>query len=314
MQFFFATFIKKKLRMRRIALLGFLILFLSENLTAQNTILPLTGTKIFPSGLNANTIDISVDGYLLISNTVPLNKEVVFKIIYPEGFTLDAQKRIFPAAEVTVSSVSGAVLGKTADAFAAVSSSGYTADKAKELIVKTGLDASVVKGNTALNITINLSDRKSKNTLKLVFPLTIATAKQGLQASTGVSAVKCNTNDRVYTSNLKIASATTSIDNEIKVNPAISYRSLELSSIIGATIDEVAGGKEQYFVYNANTLEPVKMTEKLLKRVKAGVEGNVSSYLLKIPAHLKTDKTPYIARFRWESVDGKRVIDAVFNE
>ncbi len=291
----------------------YILLFFPIALQAQNSILPLTGAKIFSSGLSAKSIEISVDGYILLNNTVPLNKEVVFKIINPTGFATESMK-IFPAAEVTVNNGSGSMLGKTADAFASVASTGYTTDKAKELIIKTGLGASVIKGNTSLNITINLTDRKSKQSMKIIFPLTIATASQGLQASSGVMSVKSNGPNPIYTSNIKVASAETFVDTAIRVNPAMAYRSLELTNIAGATIDEVLAGTETYYVYHATTLAEVKLNDKLLKRVKAGVEGNVSSYLLKIPYRLKKDNTKYIVRFRWESKEGKRVIDGVFAE
>lgn len=290
------------------ALLSFLPLFL----LAQNTILPLTGAKIFSNGLSAKSIEISIDGYILTSDLAPINKEVVFKLLVPKGFVTDATKKSFPAAEVTITSMAGVLLGKTADAYAASGSGGFTADKFKELIIKTGLDASIIKSNTAVNISITLTDKKSKNNLKIIFPVKIATASQGLKASAGVTQVKTEDNDILYANNLKIKKADAETDNEIKVNPLLSYGSLELKEITGASLDEIAGGKESYFVYDTKSLEQIKKTDKLLKRIKGSLEGDVSSYLLKIPYKLKTDKAAYIVRFRWESKDGKRIIDGVF--
>lgn len=290
----------------------FLLLICPSLTHAQNAILPLTGAKIFSGGLSANSIEISIDGYILTSDIAPLNKEIVFKIIIPKGFTTDASKKAYPAAEVTITNMSGGLLGKTTDAFAATGANGFAPEKFKEMLIKTGLDASVIKNNSAVNITISLTDKKSKNTLKIVYPIKIATAAQGLKASAGVSAVSVNAGGILYASNLKIKKAAYETDNEIRVDPTLSYCSLELTDIIGATIDEVAGGIESYYVYDSKNLEQIKKTDKLLKRIKGGVEGNVSSYLLKIPFKPKTDKGNYFVRFRWESRDGKRIIDGVF--
>lgn len=278
---------------------------------AQNAILPFTGAKIFTQGLSAKNIEIAIDGYILTSNIAPLNKEIVFKLIQPQGFVTDASKKYYPAAEVTITDAAGAILGKTADAFYATATTGVAPEKFKELIVKTGLSGAVIKNNTAITISINLSDKKSKNTLKIIFPVQIATASQGLKASAGVLATPVNAGGIIYNSNLKIKKAEYKIDNEIRVDPTLSYCSVELTEITGASLDEIASGKEFYYVYDAN-LQQVSKKDKLLKSIKGSIEGNVSTYLLKIPFKLKTDKTNHFVRFRWESKDGKRIIDGVF--
>ncbi len=278
---------------------------------AQNAILPFTGAKIFTLGLAAKSIEITIDGYILTSNIAPLNKEIVFKLIQPQGFVTDASKKYYPVAEVTITDAAGVVLGRTADAFYATATTGVAPEKFKELIVKTGLSGAVIKNNTALTISINLSDKKSKNSLKIIFPVQIATASQGLKASAGVLTTPVNAGGIIYTSNVKIKKADYKIDNEIRVDPTLSYCSVELTEITGAAIDEIAAGKEIYYVFDAN-LQQVLKKDKLLKSIKGSIDGNVSTYLLKIPFKLKTDKANYFVRFRWESKDGKRIIDGVF--
>ena len=278
---------------------------------AQNSVLPFNGAKVSFAGITSSSIEVSVDDYLLTSNAVPLNKEIKFKFQLPSGFTKDAAQKTYPAAKVTITNAAGQLLGRTDDAFLANATTGYVPAKFKELIVTTGLSASVVKNNKDLIITIDLTDRKSKNTLKLTMPVQIATATQGLKASAGVVKTKTNNGSDFLSSNMKVGSCIITLDEKITIDPTLSYASIEMATFTGIASEEITGGMESYFVYDAITLAPVANPGKLLKRIKMSLEGGVNNYLVKIPYKKKTDTKKYVVRFRWESKDGKKIIESV---
>ena len=277
----------------------------------QNTVLPFTAAKVSTAGIGASSIEVSVDGYLLTSNIVPLNKEIEFKFMLPTGFTKDAAQKTFPAANVTITNAAGVVLGATADAFLANATTGYIPTKFKELSIKTGLGAAVIKANKDVTITIELSDRKSKNTMKLVMPVKIATAAQGLKASAAVAKTTTSNGSNFLASNFKVGTCTISLDETIKVDATLSYASIDMNNFTGIASDEITSGIESYFIYDATTLATIAPLSKVLKRIKMSVEGGVSNYLVKLAFKKKTDTKKYIVRFRWESIDGKKLIESV---
>ncbi len=277
----------------------------------QNSVLPFTAAKVSAAGIQAGSIEVSVDGYLLTSNIVPINKEIEFKLMLPAGFTKDAAQKTFPAAKVTITNAAGQVLGATADAFFANATTGYVPAKFKDLSIKTGLSAGVIKANKDVVITIEISDRKSKNTMKLVMPVQIATAAQGLKASAAVASTKTSNGSNFLASNFKVGSCVISLDENIKVDPTLSYASIEMNDFTGIASEEVTAGMESYFVYDATTLAAVTNPGKQLKSIKMSMEGGVTKYISKIPFKKKTDTKKYIVRFRWESKDGKKLIESV---
>ena len=72
----------------------------SFSIAQNNGILPFTGIQYFNEGLYAKYAEISIDGSTLMSNRIPANKEFVFRLQSPAGFTEDAAKKVYPAVEV----------------------------------------------------------------------------------------------------------------------------------------------------------------------------------------------------------------------
>lgn len=270
---------------------------------AQNRILPLTGTKVFPTGIQAPIIEISVDGYILIDNKFPAGKEIAIRMPDIKGFVADGRKFIYPAAEIVMRNNKGIILNTVKDYFQQSASSGVDS---KAFVIKTVPAAS----NGELNLEINITDRKSKNSMKMIVPLIISNLPLAAVASAGVTTQDGDGLLIKYSNNLNIKEAVIEEDNNIRVNTELSYSSIDFQQVAGAEMADVLAGTEQYWVYDAVTLEDVKRTDKLLKRVGGSTQGVVSSYLLKIPTRLKTDKKRYIVRFRWVSKEGKRIIDA----
>ncbi len=276
----------------------------------QNAVLPFTGAKILPAGLDAASVEIRVDGYLLTSNVVPVNKEIEVVLKMPTGFNKDASQKYYPAALVTITNPTGQVLGKTADAFAASATVGIVPEKFKELSVKTLLATATVKANKSTIVTIELSDRKSKNKTKLELPVVLAVVGQPLRASAAVVKIKTSNGSNFLASNLSIATCKIGKDEAIKKDSTTSYASIEMETFTGIASEELLGGKESFFIYDALTLASVPGTSQLLKSIKMSVEGGVSKYTVKIPYKKKTDPKKYLVRFRWESKDGKKVIES----
>ena len=288
----------------------FSVLFLFTIITfAQNTILPFTGTKIFSNGLQAPRVEITVDGYVLTDNKFPAGREIAIRMPAAKGFVADGRKYIYPAAEIVMKNNKGIILATVKDYFQQTASTGISGTDSKDFIIKAIPAAS----NGEVNLEINITDRRSKNSMKMIIPLIITNLPLAAVASAGVATQDGEGMEIKYTNNLKIKEVIIEKDDNIRVNTAMSYSSVDLQQIAGAEMADVLAGTEQYWVYDATTLEDVLRTDKLLKRVGGSSEGVVSSYLLKIPTNLKTDKKKYIVRFRWVSKENKRIIDAVIH-
>ncbi len=277
---------------------------------AQNSILPFTGAKLFSNGIKAGTILTTVDGYQLVRAASPANKELLIRFSNLSGLTKDANK-YYPAAEVTITNSAGAVLSKIADGLGAAYGAGVTADKLKDIAIKITPTTAILKGNNSFVININITDKKSKNGLKLTMPLSVG-ANVNAVASAGVAKVDSDNNADVFTNNVNTKKADIETDDKIRVDPSMLYVSIELENIAGVSQMDVLAGTETYYVYDATTLAPVANPGKLLKSVKGSMEaGSVSSYIIKIPFRKKTDSKKYVVRFRWEGKDGKRMIECI---
>lgn len=111
---------------------------------------------------------------------------------------------------------------------------------------------------------------------------------------------------------IKVPAPAVMVDTSIRVAPAWAYLSIDMQKIEGTRMEEVLGGKESFWVYD-KTGKEIKVGQKLLKRVNGAMEGGVVNYLVKIPFRLKSDANVYTVRFRWESTDGKKIIDITAN-
>ncbi len=276
----------------------------------QNGILPFTGTRYFNEGIWAKNIDINVDGSVLLSDHVPLNKEIEIKLQLPSGFAATGGN-YFAGAEVTMLSSRGAVLSKTPNIFSANEGKGFAAAAFKEVIVKVGLRSDVIKAEPSVNILVRFFDLKSKNQLKLEFPVTISKPGEILQVSKIATVVKTSDGSIAASNMLKIKNVDVTVDTSIRVNPKMAYVSLDIPGIEGTSMDDVLAGTETFWVYD-DKLNNIKTADKLLKKVGGSMESSIVNYVIKIPFRLKTSTAKgYITRFRWESKDRKKIFDTV---
>ena len=103
------------------------LLLTNVSLAQKNGILPLTGIKFFNEGIAAGSIDIKIDGAQLLSNRIPLNKEIEIRLQQPIGFMADNAKTMFAGAEVIVLSPRGEMLLNNPNVFLKSYSNGFTA-------------------------------------------------------------------------------------------------------------------------------------------------------------------------------------------
>ena len=291
------------------------MLFLIVIGKAQNKgVLPLTGLKYFNEGISAKTIAVQIDGNQLLSNRIPLNKEIEILMEQPTGFVADNYKTMFAGAEVILLSPRGEILFNNPNVFLKNYTNGFNANDQKKFSIKFGIGAELAKGNFNGLLKIRLYDTKSKNQLRMEIPVTFAKPGEALQVSKVTKTIKSSdANVSGIMNGLEAKNMMVKIDTSIKVAPKMAYTSLDISKIEGSSLSGIFEGKENFWVFDSD-LNEVKITDILLKKVKGAMENNAVDYTLKIPYRLKTNLAKlYTVRFRWESIDKKQVIDIVVN-
>lgn len=295
----------------RLFILPIAVFFLLNESHAQSKgILPLTGIRYFNEGIWARDIEVKTDGFTVLNNRIPLNKEFEIRLQAPTGFTGDKANMVFAAAELTIVSLKGVVLSKIPNVFKDNEAKGFPAGTFKEVIVKISLKPELIKTDPGCIIKLRYYDLKSKNQLTLEFPVNIAKPGEALEISKTVNDIKMTTPVLAKACGLTIKNINVTIDTSIKVSPKMAYTSLDISNIEGAGISEILSGKESFWVYDSN-LNEIKITDRQLKQVGGSMENNTVNYLSKIPYRLKTAAGKYIVRFRWESQDKRKIIDIV---
>lgn len=294
-------------------LLIFFILYSNMSQAQKNGIIPLSGMKYYNEGLSADAINVKVDGAHLLSNRIPLNKDVEVELMQPAGFVIDNNKTFFAGAEVFILSTKGDILAKIPNALVANQATGFGAAFQKKFSIKFMVPNTVIKGNFAGQVKIRLYDIKSKSQLRLEMPVTYARPGETVHVSRTSKSIKTNSSAKAMSNGVQIRNITVNTDTSIKVAPKMAYTSLEIPNIEGSSLSDIFSGKENFWVYDSD-LNEVKITDMLLKQVKGALENNTVSYTLKIPYRLKTAYTKlYTVRFRWESPDKMQVIDVVVN-
>ncbi|MEP7165418.1 MAG: hypothetical protein ABI741_12035 [Ferruginibacter sp.] len=295
---------------RLLLLFSSFFLLLNESHAQSKGILPLTGARYFNEGIWAKNIEVRVDGFTLLNNRIPLNKEFDIKLQLPTGFAQD-KAMVFAAVEVNIVSAKGIVLSTTPNVFKDNETKGFPAASYKEVIIKLILKPEMIKAEPCCIIRLRYYDLKSKNQLRLEFPVIIARPGEALQLSKFVNDVRTVTATQGKTSGIKIKDIDVTVDTSIRVAPKMAYASIDMKNIEGSSLAEVLSGKESFWVYDAD-LNEIKITDKQLKQVGGAMEDNIVNYLSKIPYRLKavTGKL-YSVRFRWESADKRKVIDVV---
>ncbi|HQW83937.1 MAG TPA: hypothetical protein PK987_05740 [Ferruginibacter sp.] len=296
------------------AVLIFTCIFLIGAVTfAQNNgIMPLTGLRYFSEGITTkDDIAVKIDGAQLLSNRIPVNKEIELLVHQPQGFITDSKRAVFAGAELTVLSPKGEILYAVPNILANKQATGFTVKEITNLGIKFIVSAIAIKNNFNGLVKIRLYDLKGKNQLRMEMPVTFAKQGEQIQVSKVIKNIQSTNAAKATICGLQAKNMKVMVDTSIKVSPKMAYTSVNISNIKGTSITGIFGGKENFWVYDSN-LNEIKITDMLLKQVKGAMENNDVDYTLKIPYRLKTSNgNIYIVRFRWESPDKKQVIDVV---
>lgn len=287
-------------------------ILLANTVIAQNNgILPLTGLRYFKEGISVKNIDVKVDGAQLLSNRVPLSKEIEIVLQQPSGFSEDNSKTVFAAAEVVIVSPGGEVLFTESDILFKNQSTGFSVKDMAAFSLKFNINPALLKKNLNGTVKLRLYDRKSKNQLRLEMPVIFAKPGELPQVSKIAKPIKSADGVTGIMNGLKAKSMLIMVDTTIKIAPKMAYTSMDITSIEGSSIAGIFEGKENFWVYD-DALNEVKITDMLLKQVKGAMENNTVDYTLKIPYRLKnTSAKIYTVRYRWESPDKRQLIDIV---
>ena len=290
--------------------LAAILLFAQMTVAQKNGVLPLSGMKFFNEGIAAGAIEIKIDGAQVLSNRLPLNKEIEIRLEQPIGFTLDNSKTMYAGAEVIVLSPRGEMLMNNPNVFLKSYSNGFYAKELNTFSIKFGIGVDIMRGNFGGTLKVRLYDLKGKNQLRLEIPVSFAKPGELIPASRNTRTIKANTGVNGIINGLQAKDMLVQVDTTIKVSPKMAYTSMDISNIEGSSLSEIFSGKETFWVYDSE-LNEVKITDILLKKVKGAMENNTVNCTLKIPYRLKNNKKLYTVRYRWESPDRSQVIDVV---
>jgi hypothetical protein len=287
-----------------------LLTFLSSH-AQTNGIVPFTGIKYFQEGITVKNVDVKINNMVLLHSRVPANKDFEFHLQKLTGFTADAKKMVFAAAEITILSAKGEILGSVPNALIANATTGFAAKAIAPLVIKCNLTSAIIKTNTAITVKIKVYDLKGKNQLRLEFPLNITRPGEALLLSNISKQLNPPANIMASINDIKVGGVKAATDTTIKQNPKMAFVALDILKIDGSSFVGILEGKEEFWVYDKN-LNPIKPNEIILKEVKGTMEGTTVNSFVKIPYRLKTAAAAgYIVRYRWHSNDLLQVIDVV---
>jgi hypothetical protein len=289
-----------------------IFLLLINNCQAQtNGIIPFTGIKYFQEGITVKNIDVKLNSMTLLNNRVPANKDIEIYLQQPTGFTSDAKKIVYAAAELSILSSKGEVLFTNPNLFLANAGNGFALKDFTTPLIKCNITSQIIKANTSAVIKIRLYDLKGKNQLRLEFAVNITRQGEALLLSKIAKPIKTSVGATAMMNDIKVGGVKVGVDTTIKTNAKMAYMALDILKIDGSSFVGILEGKEEFWVYDKN-LNLIKPNEIILKEVKGTMEGTTVNSFVKIPYRLKTAAASgYVIRYRWHSNDLLQVIDVV---
>lgn len=286
-------------------------LYLPFCFAQKKGMLPLTGLQFYEEGISTLSMAIKINGQQLYGNRIPLNQEIEFNFQQPSGVTADKKKNYFIAAEYSLVSAKGDVLLTNPNLLSLNEAKGFTAKDLKLITVKFNIAEGLIQPNSKATIKIRLYDMKSKNQLRLEYPVSISYPRETIWLTKSAQTLKSPPGSMFMVTDIQPKSLAFSVDTAVKSDPKMNYMNLDISKIGGTDVISMLQGKDYFWVYDS-TYKEIKIKEILLKKVGGAMEGGNVNCTVKIPFRLKTDKRKgYIVRYRWESADKKQVMDIV---
>ncbi|MGG9971283.1 hypothetical protein ACQ33O_05755 [Ferruginibacter sp. SUN002] len=299
--------------LRYISLSIFTFLF-SASLTAQtNGILPFTGIKYFRGGIWGKAIEVKLNGDTWMSNRLPLNYDFEIRLVEPRGLKQVGGK-YFPGIKVLMLDAKKDTIAFAANLFEENKGIGLDEAYLKSLKVSLGFTENdkVKPGDTCYQY-ITFFDTKGNNDLRLEFPVIIAKTTDSLQTTVTTYTSSSTTGyNAMAGGGIELKKIETYIDSTYY--PKSLYHNLRSAEMLGITIEEVNNGKFQTWVYDEkmNELPFIKPSKQFV--AKTFTDKEQINILAQVPLNPDDKKNrQYTVRYRWESVDGKKVLDIINN-
>ncbi|UEG51215.1 hypothetical protein LK994_06980 [Ferruginibacter lapsinanis] len=282
----------------------------SVSLLAQtNGILPFTGIKYFKGGIWGKQIEVTLNGTTWTSNRLPVNTEFEINLVQPWGLKQVGGK-YFPGVKILMLDAKKDTLAFTPNVFKENENTGMNEYSLKSLSISLSFNEKVKPGDTCYQY-ITFFDLKGHSKLLLEFPVVITDPKEELQLSKSTyTASSTKGYNASACGGIELKKIEAYMDSGYY--PKSLYHSIRSAEMLGITTDEVNQGKFQTWLYDENMKEIPQIKAAKHYAAKTFKDREEINILVQIALDPTTPKNKeYTVRYRWESKDGKKVLDIV---
>lgn len=293
--------------------LSFLILILLAPLFsfAQDWgVLPFTGIRYFNEGLKASKIELTLDDLTWTSNRIPVDKDFKLVLKEPTGFKKDAEGQAFPGLEVLILSATRDTVGYAPNLYEEGVGIGMNELALKSLKLTLGFPPPAKAGDR-YTVYMNFFDQKGTGKLRMIFPVEIVSSSAPLDNSASISSIQSYTGYQAMATGVQHGKPETYLDSTYY--PKSLYHSIRFPDIQSLTPEEGRAGRYKVWLYDAKGEErtPVKAVGHYIAATNPRDKDHVN-ILVQVPlAPDEAQNKKYLVRYRWESADGKKVVEMV---
>lgn len=296
--------------MSRFILTIIIISFISIEANAQrNGILPFSGIKYFRNGIWGKSFELKIKDETWMGNKIPINTEYEIELLEPTGFIKDDQGKYHPGVSLLITNSKKDTLGFAENIFGD-QTVGMDAFRFKSLTLTLGFNDKVKPGDTCYQY-ITYYDKKGSSKLRLEFPVIIIEPTTDLQTTASLYTASGTRGYNAHAGGgIELKKIEAYIDSTYY--PKSLYYMLRSAEMQGITTEEINQGKFSTWIYDENMNEmPISKPSNHFA-AKTFKEGEQINVLVKIALNPEDKKNKdYTARYRWESLDGKKVLDIV---
>jgi len=300
----FVVLNSKVLNMKMIANLFFLIISCVS--FAQQGVLPFTGLRYGENGISAKEIKVELDEATWTGNRLPINTKFEIQLVDPIGFLME-DEMYYPGVELMMTNPAGDTLGYVEDLFSGEEVNAFSDAELSKLSVTLGFNEQSNFGDTCF-IQVRFFDKKSTNDITLWFDVFIVDAELPLQQTSSTFGVTSYLGYKGIASGVEISSMSLEVDQGHQVH---DIQVLLIDPIIGLSMEEWYAGKSTIFVYDEQLIPSTFPIERCVISVQPADNGEGIAARIEIP--VQVGKTSAFNRFRWESIDGKKIVDVVIH-
>lgn len=265
---------------------------LSQKFIPADGVLPFTGARFFKHGLGGEKLEIKLDDATWTSNRLPIDTDFEIKLLRPAGLSAATDGNYYPGVEVLIANTKRDTLGYMADVFEGAE--GFDPEILKSLSFTLGFNEMSHPGDTCL-LFVKFFDTQSPNYLLIDFPVIISDPSVPLEVTSTTYGVSSTDGYQGIASGVELSSASLSMQGSDLV--------INLPELAGITAREFNAGSKQAWLYNT-ALE-------MQKAGSASFSATSEAGKVLVTASISPNPETKYIRFRWESKDGKKVIDFV---